>query len=156
MADRECLWRNPDSDSRFEIPDARFQVPDRDAPLWCGASGIRPIESCILNPGILNSMPTFIPVFQSNSQPGRDARHVLTSRFSRPIRRGHVARILAPGLWRRAAAAAEPRKDATILVVLELTGGNDGLNTVVPHADDVYHKSRPTLRVEPGQGPQAG
>ena len=58
---------------------------------------------------------------------------------------------LAPGLWRRAAAAAEPRRDATILVVLELTGGNDGLNTVVPHADDVYHKSRPTLRVEPGK-----
>ena len=58
---------------------------------------------------------------------------------------------LAPGLWRRAAAAAEPRKDATILVVLELTGGNDGLNTVVPHADEVYHKSRPTLRVEPAK-----
>jgi uncharacterized protein (DUF1501 family) len=30
-----------------------------------------------------------------------------------------------------------------------LSGGNDGLNTVVPFADDVYHKSRPGLRVEP-------
>jgi uncharacterized protein (DUF1501 family) len=56
---------------------------------------------------------------------------------------------LAPTLWRRAAEAAEPRRDNTILVVLELTGGNDGLNTVVPFADDVYHKSRPTLRVQP-------
>jgi len=37
------------------------------------------------------------------------------------------------------------------LVVLELSGGNDGLNTVIPHADDVYHKSRPALRVEPGK-----
>ena len=55
----------------------------------------------------------------------------------------------APGLWRQAAAAAEPRADLTILVVVELTGGNDGLNTVVPHTDDIYHKSRPTLRVEP-------
>ena len=54
-----------------------------------------------------------------------------------------------PGLWRRAAAAAEPRADLPILVVVELTGGNDGLNTVVPHADDIYHKSRPTLRIEP-------
>ena len=54
-----------------------------------------------------------------------------------------------PGLWRQAAAAAEPRADLPILVVVELTGGNDGLNTVVPHADDIYHKSRPTLRIEP-------
>jgi uncharacterized protein (DUF1501 family) len=28
-------------------------------------------------------------------------------------------------------------------------GGNDGLNTVVPYADDIYHKSRPTLRITP-------
>jgi uncharacterized protein (DUF1501 family) len=57
----------------------------------------------------------------------------------------------APGLWRQAAKAAEARRDAPILVVLELNGGNDGLNTVIPYADDVYHKSRPTLRVEPGK-----
>ena len=55
----------------------------------------------------------------------------------------------APNLWRRAAAAAEPRADLPILVVVELTGGNDGLNTVVPFTDDIYHKSRPTLRIEP-------
>ena len=57
----------------------------------------------------------------------------------------------APGLWRQAAGATEPRGDGPILVVLELSGGNDGLNTVIPHADDVYHKSRPTLRVEPAK-----
>src|SRR5271163_2225178 len=55
----------------------------------------------------------------------------------------------APGLWRQAAAAAEPRADLPILVVVELTGGNDGLNTVIPYADDIYHKNRPTLRIEP-------
>src|SRR5437763_11545051 len=59
--------------------------------------------------------------------------------------------IPLPGLWRRAASAAEPRADLPILVVVELTGGNDGLNTAVPHADDVYHKSRPTLRIEPAK-----
>lgn len=56
---------------------------------------------------------------------------------------------LAPtlsGLWQRAASAAE--SDAPVLVVLELNGGNDGLNTVVPFADDVYHRSRPTLRIK--------
>jgi uncharacterized protein (DUF1501 family) len=56
-----------------------------------------------------------------------------------------------PGLWRRAASAAEPRVDLPILVVIELTGGNDGLNTVVPYADEIYHKSRPTLRIEPSK-----
>lgn len=36
-------------------------------------------------------------------------------------------------------------KDNTILVVLQLAGGNDGLNTVVPFADDAYHRVRPKL-----------
>lgn len=33
----------------------------------------------------------------------------------------------------------------TILVVCQMSGGNDGLNTVVPYADPTYHKLRPTL-----------
>ncbi len=36
-------------------------------------------------------------------------------------------------------------KDDTILVVLQLAGGNDGLNTLVPYADDAYHAARPRL-----------
>ena len=36
-------------------------------------------------------------------------------------------------------------KDATILVVLQMAGGNDGLNTVVPFANDFYHRARPKL-----------
>jgi uncharacterized protein (DUF1501 family) len=35
----------------------------------------------------------------------------------------------------------------TILVVIELTGGNDGLNTVAPFADDLYQKARPNLGI---------
>jgi uncharacterized protein (DUF1501 family) len=53
-----------------------------------------------------------------------------------------------PRLWRHVAAAAEPKTDMPILVVVELTGGNDGLNTVIPYADDLYHQNRPTLRFE--------
>ncbi|HMC90384.1 MAG TPA: DUF1501 domain-containing protein [Gemmataceae bacterium] len=45
----------------------------------------------------------------------------------------------------RTAEAAAPGKDH-VLVVLEMTGGNDGLNTVIPYGDDLYHKVRPTLR----------
>src|SRR5438445_6930433 len=45
----------------------------------------------------------------------------------------------------RAADKGTTKKD-TVLVVLEMTGGNDGLNTVIPYGDDLYHKVRPTLR----------
>ena len=39
---------------------------------------------------------------------------------------------------------AEPSEER-ILVVLQLRGGNDGLNTVVPVEDDHYRRARPTL-----------
>lgn len=38
-------------------------------------------------------------------------------------------------------------KDGPILVVLQLAGGNDGLNTVIPFADDAYYSARPRLAV---------
>ena len=48
--------------------------------------------------------------------------------------------LAAPGLDQRGA------KD-TILVIVQLTGGNDGLNTVVPYAEAAYQKARPTLKI---------
>ena len=36
-------------------------------------------------------------------------------------------------------------KDGQILVVLQMAGGNDGLNTVVPFANDYYRKARPKI-----------
>jgi uncharacterized protein (DUF1501 family) len=36
-------------------------------------------------------------------------------------------------------------KDGTILVVLQLAGGNDGLNTLVPFAEDAYYRARPKI-----------
>lgn len=38
-------------------------------------------------------------------------------------------------------------RDGNILVVLQLAGGNDGLNTVIPLGNDAYRKSRPTIGV---------
>src|SRR5436189_2068995 len=43
------------------------------------------------------------------------------------------------------AAEKDEKKKDTVLVVVELTGGNDGLNTVAPYGDDLYAKARPTL-----------
>ncbi len=34
-----------------------------------------------------------------------------------------------------------------VLVVIQMGGGNDGLNTVVPYADDAYHRVRATIAI---------
>ncbi|OYP31712.1 DUF1501 domain-containing protein [Rhodopirellula sp. MGV] len=44
--------------------------------------------------------------------------------------------------------ARNSKSDGKILVVVEMAGGNDGLNTVVPFNDDAYRKARPNLRIE--------
>lgn len=44
-----------------------------------------------------------------------------------------------------ASTQATTGKDGTILVVLQMAGGNDGLNMVVPYADDAYYRVRPRL-----------
>src|SRR5204863_10082342 len=38
-------------------------------------------------------------------------------------------------------------KDERILVVVQLAGGNDGLNTVVPYEMDAYYKARPRIAI---------
>ena len=37
------------------------------------------------------------------------------------------------------------------LVVVQLNGGNDGLNTFVPYRNDIYYRMRPSLGIDPGQ-----
>jgi uncharacterized protein (DUF1501 family) len=52
-----------------------------------------------------------------------------------------------PGFLGRTARAATPAKDARVLVVVQLDGGNDGLNMLVPFADEGYARARKELRI---------
>jgi uncharacterized protein (DUF1501 family) len=58
-----------------------------------------------------------------------------------------AASAYVPAFVTRTARAVTPETDATILVVLQLSGGNDGLNTVVPFGNDLYYKARPTIGI---------
>ena len=44
-------------------------------------------------------------------------------------------------------AAENAKSDQRVLVVIEMAGGNDGLNCVVPHSHSVYKQSRDALRI---------
>jgi uncharacterized protein (DUF1501 family) len=53
----------------------------------------------------------------------------------------------SPALWAQTGVPEAGFDSARILVVVQLAGGNDGLNTIVPYADDEYARSRTTLRL---------
>jgi uncharacterized protein (DUF1501 family) len=56
-----------------------------------------------------------------------------------------------PKFLARTAHAAQPARDGRVLVVLQLDGGNDGINTVVPFADEGYGKYRKALYLPKAQ-----
>lgn len=43
------------------------------------------------------------------------------------------------------------KHDGTVVVLIQLGGGNDGLNTIIPFTEDVYFKSRPTIAIRSKQ-----
>ncbi len=45
------------------------------------------------------------------------------------------------------AAVPAPERDRSILVLVQLAGGNDGLNTLIPFEDADYYRLRPTLGI---------
>jgi uncharacterized protein (DUF1501 family) len=54
---------------------------------------------------------------------------------------------IVPAFLARTAGAAGPERDGRVLVTLQLDGGNDGINTVVPFGDPAYAKCRRELRL---------
>ncbi|QEL18197.1 DUF1501 domain-containing protein [Limnoglobus roseus] len=59
---------------------------------------------------------------------------------------GSVPAFLGTTALAAPASSKAGAKD-TILVVVQLTGGNDGLNTVIPFKNELYAKYRPTIAV---------
>jgi len=53
----------------------------------------------------------------------------------------------APAFLRQAVAASADSRSENVLVVVQLSGGNDGLNTVIPFREPAYRRGRPTLAV---------
>ena len=61
--------------------------------------------------------------------------------------------IDVPGFLARSARvlAADGSAADNVLVMVQLSGGNDGLNTVIPYADPLYNRNRIVLRIGEGQ-----
>ena len=74
-------------------------------------------------------------------------RHDQASLTRRTLLKSLGAAGLSLGLPFTTAAAAATKQP--ILVVVELSGANDGLNTLVPYADDAYYRLRPRIGIRP-------
>ncbi|GHO67132.1 hypothetical protein KSC_060240 [Ktedonobacter sp. SOSP1-52] len=67
------------------------------------------------------------------------------------------AGMVMPGIFSRGVASAKElalqgarfsqQAGTKTLIVVQMAGGNDGLNTVIPYTDSAYHQLRPTLAI---------
>ena len=81
----------------------------------------------------------------SQVQPPRSVARRDVRRLRQP--RAQLFRMPACSDRRPRRLPPKRKSDGKILVVLELSGGNDGLNTLVPYGDDAYYKRRPNLGI---------
>ncbi len=73
-------------------------------------------------------------------------KHAHMNHGRRDLLKALGAAGLAAGLPMLPARAAES-DSKRIFVVVELTGANDGMNTLVPYADDAYYRLRPRIGI---------
>ena len=58
-----------------------------------------------------------------------------------------TASLMVPKFLKAFESPARVMPGNKVVVVLQLSGGNDGLNTVIPYRDDLYYKARPRLGI---------
>ncbi|MBX2828920.1 MAG: DUF1501 domain-containing protein [Flavobacteriaceae bacterium] len=70
------------------------------------------------------------------------------SEFLRNTTLGAVGTLFVPEFLRgMELVGLQSKTNFNKLVVIQLSGGNDGLNTVVPYENDIYHSLRPKIRI---------
>ena len=64
---------------------------------------------------------------------------------------GGVGELTLPDLLRNSQKQPPLAAGSDILVIITLYGGNDGISTVIPYADNAYHDARPELAYAPSE-----
>ena len=83
------------------------------------------------------------PVFSRRLFLSRGAQ-LLSASATLPLFLDRSGRVMAADFAANPAGAGRPDR---VLVIVQLAGGNDGLNTVVPVTNDDYYKARPRLGI---------
>ncbi len=83
-----------------------------------------------------------LPFYTSRREFLAESLGLLSAASTLPLFLGHTARVYAQD-----AAPAGKKSAQRVLVVLQLAGGNDGLNTIVPVEMDEYYRARPRLAI---------
>ncbi|MGN7819910.1 DUF1501 domain-containing protein [Chitinophaga sp. 22536] len=58
------------------------------------------------------------------------------------------AAVLMPKFLKALETGALVPPGNKVLVIIQLSGGNDGLNTIIPYRNDIYYRSRPALGIK--------
>lgn len=74
---------------------------------------------------------------------------VVSTAATIPMFLNRSAQVLAETGPTAALASRSGVPEDRVLVVVQLSGGNDGLNTVVPFGQDAYYRARPRLAIAP-------
>lgn len=59
-----------------------------------------------------------------------------------------TASLLVPKFLKALESGSFVPRGNKVVVILQLSGGNDGLNTVIPFQNDIYYRSRPRLGIQ--------